>query len=844
MIRLCLLVLLTAAWSLACAGVARAATDLLAVSPGPDDFLLADAEAVFVLEASTDPAVVRAADDLRADIERVSGIRPARHDATGAPLPRSMVLAGVVGESPLLDRLTTAGKLDVNALAGAWESFVIAVVPDPLPGVESALVIAGSDRRGAIYGLYEVSAAIGVSPWHWWADVPVRKKSPLAVAAGTRRFGPPSVKFRGIFLNDEDWCLQPWAAKTFEPETGDIGPKTYAKIFELLLRLKANTVWPAMHPTTRAFNHYPRNKEVADAYAIVMGSSHAEPMLRNNVDEWTAPKEDYNYVANREGVLRYWEQRVAENGRYENIYTLGMRGIHDSNMVGPKSDAERIRALERIFADQRALIARHVRPDVEQVPQMFCAYKEVLDLYRQGLRVPEDVTIVWPDDNFGYVRNFAPPAERGRRGGFGVYYHLSYLGRPLAYLWLSTIPPALIWEEMHKAYEHGADRIWIANVGDLKPAEIGTEFFLQMAWDIDRWRPDNLADFLPEWTAREFGAEHAREIADILADYYRLNFQRKPEHLQWWLPRQPRQFSPLTDGEVQARLDAFAALRARVEALRPRIPAPAQDAFYQLVHYPVLGSALANRRFFEAERGNVDAARAAHARLAEETRYFNEDLAGGKWRGMLALEPADHQWASMRIAPWTPPETARPPVADPTPGSFIALRSGAFTSSEPRNGAAWTRIPGLGRMGEAVTVLPTTLASISVADAANTAPRIDYVIELPAAGEFDLQMQLLPTHPMRGAALRLAVAIDEGAPQLVSLEVGDGGPAWSQGVLNAVRVATTRITVDASGPHTLHVYGIDPGVVLDQLVIDLGGLTPTYLSPVTEQVEPAVPAGS
>ena len=322
-----------------------------------------------------------------------------------------------------------------------------------------------------------------------------RRRAELYVAAGTRRYGPPSVKYRGIFLNDEDWGLQPWAAKTFAPEEGGIGPKVYAKVFELLLRLKANTLWPAMHACTRPFNSFPEDARLADDYGIVMGSSHAEPMLRDNVGEWTAPPGDYNYVTNRAGVLRYWEERVAANGRCENIYTLGMRGIHDSPMVGPDTDAARIRTLEQIFADQRALLAKYVNPDVTQVPQAFTPYKEVLPLYREGLQVPDDVTIVWPDDNFGYIRQFPTPAEQKRAGGFGVYYHISYLGSPLAYLWLCTTPPALIWEEMSKAYDHGADRIWIVNVGDLKPGEIDTEFFLQMAWDIHRWRRDQPAGF-------------------------------------------------------------------------------------------------------------------------------------------------------------------------------------------------------------------------------------------------------------------------------------------------------------------------------------------------------------
>lgn len=862
----------------------------------PDDFVLAGptASAVFLVEPSLDPAVARAADDLRVDIERVSDVAPVlRHELSPDAGP-TLVLVAVAGRSPLLDRLAASGKLDLRTLVGAWESFVIAVVREPFPGIEQALVIAGSDRRGAIYGCYEISAAIGVSPWHWWADVPVRKQATIAIAAGTHRFGPPSVKYRGIFLNDEDWGLQPWAAKTFEPETGDIGPKTYAKVFELLLRLKANTVWPAMHPTTRAFNRDPRNKEVADAYGIVMGSSHAEPMLRNNVDEWTAPKEDYNYVTNRADVLRYWEDRVAANGRYENIYTLGMRGIHDSNMVGPKTDAERIRVLEQAFADQRALITQHARPEAgrvipdaprpgaatddarrirdnppyltrsDDIPQMFCAYKEVLDLYRQGLRVPDDVTIVWPDDNFGYIRNLATPAECARSGGFGVYYHLSYLGRPLAYLWLSTTPPALVWEEMHKAYTHGADRIWIANVGDLKPAEIGTEFFLQLAWNIDRWTPGTLPNFLREWAAREFGqgvavgaplvgAQGRRpatplqesqsqrtgasghtdpdEIAAVLADYYRLNFQRRPEHLQWWLPRQPRRFSALTDGEVQQRLDSFAKLRTRVENLRRRLPAAQQDSFFQLVHYPIVGSALANVRFFEAERGHLDVAQAANAELVGLTRFYNEELAGGKWRGIMALEPADQQWSSMRIAPWTPPDSPRPAVADPPPGTFIVLEPAACTSHPSPTGAAWTRIPGLGRTGEAVTVLPATAAAIDLAAAQASAARLEHTVTFPTSGEFTLQAYLLPTHPVAGTALRFAVALDDAAPQLVSLEIGDGGSEWAQAVLNATRIATTRLVVPQAGEHTLTVYGLEAGVVLDKIVIDLGGLTPSYLGP-------------
>jgi hypothetical protein len=803
--------------------------------PNPGDFaLVRDGRAATLVTSPDDFKVVSlAVNDLAADIKRVTGISPtvAAFPSVSGPA----VLVGTLGESPLINGLVDAGKLDVKDLRGAWESFVIATVANPLPGVPSALVIAGSDRRGTAFGVYELSQAIGVSPWYWWADVTPAKKSALFIAAGTRRFGPPSVQYRGIFINDEDWGLQPWAAKTFEPETADLGPKTYAKVCELLLRLKANTLWPGMHPSTKAFNHYPKNKQVADDYAIVMGSSHAEPMLRNNVGEWTAPKETYNYVANRDGVRGYWEQRMKENGKFENIYTLGMRGIHDSNMVGPKTDAERIATLEKIFADQRELIAKYSRWNPasgrvgsdaraenasggrvppESVPQMFCAYKEVLALYRQGLKVPDDVTIVWPDDNFGYVRNFASPEELKRPGGFGVYYHISYLGAPLSYLWLSTTPPALIWSEMSKAYDHGARKIWIANVGDIKPGEIGMEFFLQMAWDIKRWRHDNVQDYLPEWAAREFGPEVAPNVARVMDTYYQLNFARRPEHLQWWLRNETPRPSPLSRQEIDRRITAFSVLTVQAADLESRLRPGTADAYTQLVGYPVLGSALANFRYFYGELGDTERAQTADAQLREFTRHYNEDFAGGKWRGMTSLEPADQQFQSMRVYPWQMPGfRPKPAKTDLPPPVIDATRTASRTA---RGGGAWENLPGLG-----VSLLPSTLPAFDPAKLATGAPRLDYAVDFSAAGEWRVSFQLLPTHPIvPGRGLRLGVGLDDTAPQVAAYTGADGSAEWAQGVLNNYVTATATLQVPAAGPHTLRVYGIDPGVVLREFRLD------------------------
>jgi hypothetical protein len=659
---------------LACArpAAAQEASWVRDVYRAGDFELVHNQRAADVLVSTDDFKVVRiATDDFAIDVERVTGVRPSvRTEATG--LSQHAVLVGTLGKSPFIDRLAREGKLDAKSLRGRWESFLIATVKDPLPGVRTGLVIAGSDRRGTAFGVYELSQAAGVSPWYWWADVVPRHRRELFVVAGTRQMGPPSVKYRGVFLNDEDWGLQPWAAKTHEPETGDVGPKTYARLFELLLRLKANTVWPAMHEVTRAFNSDPRNRMVADDYAIVMGSSHAEPMLRNNVSEWKAKPEEYNYLTNPKGVRRYWEERVEENGRYENLYTLGMRGIHDSAIQGPKTQPERVKVLEQIFADQRAMLARHVNPDVTKVPQVFVPYKEVLSDYRKGLKVPEDVTIVYTDDNFGYIRSFPTSEERARPGGFGVYYHISYLGRPLSYLWLETTPPALVWEEMSKAYRNGARQFWVLNVGDLKPAEAVTEFFMQMAWDDRRWRRDNLHDFLKQWAAREFGRASAAEIASMMEEYYRLGFARKPEHLQWYMPGEPyrpSEFAHFDYGdEAGARLEAYDSLMSRASNLYTKIPAELRPAYYQLVLYPVRGATLNNRRVFAAEKAALYAAqgRASAAwwakqatdadRLADaETVFYNERLSGGKWRYIMSREMGPGQWKSMRS---TPPEIA------------------------------------------------------------------------------------------------------------------------------------------------------------------------------------------
>ena len=425
-----------------------------------------------------------------------------------APLPAELIVVGVLGKSAEIDKLVAARKLDAATVSGKWEAAVTTVVASPLPGVKRALVITGSDRRGAAFALFQISREMGVSPWTWWADVPVAHHTAVYVRAGVHVQASPSVQYRGIFLNDEDWGLRPWAAKKMDPTVdngkGNIGPNTYEHIFELLLRLHANSLWPAMHPGSLAFNAVPENAKLADKWGIVMGSSHSEALLRNNVGEWSEkapPAGDgpWNYQINADAMNAYWDKRLVENGKYENFYTVGLRGVHDSGLEATGSPQVKAKLVEDVMAEQRKLLAERVNPDLAKIPQIIWLYKESLDLYRVGMKVPDDVTLGWTDDNYGYIRELPNAEEQKRAGGSGVYYHVSYWGSPHDYLWLCTTPPALIQEEMTKAYDHNARKYWILNVGDLKPAEIDIDYFMQLATDEPKLAKMSQREWLTQW---------------------------------------------------------------------------------------------------------------------------------------------------------------------------------------------------------------------------------------------------------------------------------------------------------------------------------------------------------
>lgn len=794
----------------------------LAVSeiPVPGGFALAadGTSALVQYDPADHPVVAHAATDLSNDLTAVTGIRSQLNGQASSPAARQVVLIGTLGRNRIIDNLVKRGRLNVHELRGAWESFLIATVQNPLPGIRSALIIVGSDRRGTAYGVYELSEAIGVSPWTWWADVPAQQRKALWLAPGTRHFGSPSVKYRGIFINDEDWGLHPWAARTYEPETGGIGPKTYERVFELLLRLKANTLWPAMHRVSPPFNSNPANAKLADEYAIIMGSSHAEPMLRNNVGEWQDEPERFNYATNRDGVQAYWEERVRSNAPYENLWTVGMRGIHDSGMVGASAAPEKIALLERVIADQRSMLARHVGADLSRIPQMFMPYKEVLELYRAGLRIPGDVTIVWPDDNFGYIRQFPNDAERKRPGGSGIYYHLSYLGAPLAYLWLSTTPPALIQEEMTRAWDAGARTLWIANVGDIKPAEIGISLFLEMAWNIDRWRDRGQHKFLADWARRTFGSRQAQEIGAILDIHFSLNSERRPEHLQWWLPGERPRRSLLSERQIASRLSRFDELTAALDRIAPDVPPQQADAFFQLVSYPIRAAADANRRYFSAERyarlidthptearAAAGSAAEADARIKALTRRFNEEIAGGKWRYIMAEEPADNLWPRFRLSPLSLPAPGLNGAAlpMPAPASMPPDPCSVAAGQLPAGARGWRAYQGLGRGGR--TLVATTAGA-----------KLDLHITVPSGCR--LALGLLPTFPTEGTAFTVRASVNDGPVSEAQIPREVETAPWAQGVLDNRLVVPLGVPIPP-GSHRLTLSTEQPGLALDEVVL-------------------------
>ena len=707
------------------------------------------------------------------------------------------IIVGTVDKSPLI----AATGVDISDLKSKNQAFLISVLPG------GRLLVAGSDSPGTAYGIMELSRLIGVSPWEWWADVTPEKKEAFHLAADYKMVQSPSVEYRGIFINDEDWGLMPWSSLNYEPwyKPGRIGPQTNERIFELLLRLRANTYWPAMHECSVPFFLTPGNREAAEKFGIYIGGSHCEPMACSTAGEWSRRgKGDYDYVKNSSSVCHFWEERLKEVSEQEILYTVGMRGVHDGQMQGAKTVEEQKAVLERVLKDQRDLLRKYVNKDVEAIPQVFIPYKEVLDIYRAGLEVPEDVTLMWCDDNYGYIKHFPMEVERTRKGGNGVYYHASYWGRPHDYLWLGTFSPALLYQQMKEAYDRGIQKIWILNVGDIKPIEYQTELFLDMAWNIDQVIEEGVSGHLCNFLKREFGEAIGEDLLPVMMEHYRLSYIRKPEFMGNTREEEYHTNAyrivkdmPWSRSYINKRLEDYQVISDKVEKLASRIQQDRQDAYFQLIKYPVQATAEMNKKMLYAQFArhgemNWNKSDAAYDSIASLTRIYNIGIRNnGKWHRMM-----DHQPRRLPVFEPVDRSSVETPMLEDSPGLY------------KWNGAEYSA-------GDAVSCEGLGYEEKAVMLEKNKELSFDFG-ECPG-DSVEVEIRLLPNHPIHGGQLRFSVSIDKKNAQTVSYETQGRSEEWKENVLRNQAIRRVVLPVKKRKKHNLTIKALDEGVVIDQI---------------------------
>ena len=764
---------------------------IVSVQGKQKDFVLQSGRPVAIACSGSEAPVVRTSLDLLSrDLQTVLSATAHIDTNTGN------ILVGTIGQSKLIEQ---AG-IDISALKNKKQAFMLAVSED------GKLVVAGSDSHGTAYGILEISRLLGVSPWEWWADVTPEKKEMFRLSSNFRELQSPSVEYRGIFINDEDWGLMPWSNKTYEPSDvkGEIGPRTNERIFELLLRLRANTYWPAMHECTLPFFLTKGNREAAKKYGIFMGASHCEPMACNAAGEWKIRgKGAYDYVNNSPAVYQFWENRVKEVAGQEILYTLGMRGVHDGKMQGAKTVEEQKAVLNRVFVDQRGLLEKYVNKDVTQVPQVFIPYKEVLDIYHAGLQVPEDVTLMWCDDNYGYIRHFPTAEERARKGGNGVYYHVSYWGRPHDHLWLSTMSPSLIYQQMKQAYDQGIQKMWILNVGDIKPAEYQIELFMDMAWNLDKVSSEGVTAHLKHWLERELGTSCAKTILSVMQEHYRLAHIRKPEFMGNTREEEKNpvyrvvKALPWSEREINERLNAYSELSETVEKAASKVPAGRQSAYFELVKYPVQAATQMNRKLLYAQLARHDKedwekSDAAYDSIAALTQHYNS-LENGKWNRMMDFKPRKLPVFNRveRKAATAPMTADRKAVCQ-------------WNAAEAKKGNAIV-CEGLGYESKAAEIKKGDALTFSFGNLKTDSVEGD--------------IRLLPNHPVHGDKLRFTVSLDGAEPEVIAYETKGRSEEWKENVLRNQAIRKIVLPVTGKKSHQLVIKALDEGVILDQVML-------------------------
>ncbi|QIK55455.1 glycosyhydrolase [Dysgonomonas sp. HDW5B] len=786
--------------------------------------LAVDGRPVSILTDDSDyKGVLRAVNDLKEDFRKVTGNTPQQGAAKFA------LIIGTVGKSATIDKLIQTGKIEAKDLTGKNEKYILKTVMNPIDGVDAALVIGGSDKRGTIYGIYELSSQIGVSPWYYWADVPVVNQKNLYVKPGTYTEGEPAVQYRGIFLNDEAPALTGWSKATF----GGFNHQFYEKVFELILRLKGNFLWPAMWGSA-FYDDDPLNGPLADEYGIVMGTSHHEPMALAQQDWKRRGEGAWDYKKNGEVLRKFWTSGIERAKDWESLITIGMRGDGDE----PMSEESNIDLLQKIVKDQRTIISKVTGKKAETVPQVWALYKEVQDYYDKGMRVPDDITLLLCDDNWGNVRKLPDLNAPKRKGGYGMYYHFDYVGGPRNYKWINVSQVQRIWEQMNLTYQYGVDKIWVVNVGDLKPMEYPISFFLDMAWNTNRFNADNLVQHTEEWCAQQFGEKYAKESARLINLYTKYNRRVTPELLN------EKTYSLKNYNEFETVVNDYRNLVIDAMRLYNVIPNNYKDAFDQLVLFPInacsnlyeMYFAVAKNRYY-AEIQDVqanywaDKAKECFERDSILTVHYNQNISGGKWAHMMDQIRIGYTY-------WQQPEKSVMPrveyiattmevkekVFSETDG-YVSIEAEHFTRQKNGNNISWKVIPDLGKTLSAITTFPVTAIP---KEGDNV--YLEYDVNLTSTGNARLIVLLSPTLNFNSnKGLRYAVSIDGGEEQVVNFNQTFTERERENWVANSIIESITNFRIDKSGLHTIRFRVLDPGIVLQKIMLDLGGLKPSYL---------------
>ena len=795
-----------------------AAEQFVVFQPSADVLSLKDASISF--DAKEHSCVQRAVANLQQDFKRVTG-------KSGVTGQSGNILIGTVGVNKQIDQWVKAGEL--RNLKGKTEKYIIKTIGDQL-------VIAGSDKRGTVFGIYELSQQIGVSPWYYWADVPVEKHDAIYIKKGEYTDGEPSVRFRGLFLNDEAPCLTTWVKNTFGTDYGD--HRFYEKVFELILRLKGNFLWPAMWGWA-FYADDPENSKVADEMGVIIGTSHHEPMARNhqeyarNRNKWGA----WNYQTNKENLDRFFREGIERMEGTDDIVTIGMRGDGDEAM----SENADTKLLENIIDNQRRIIKEVTGKSADKTTQVWALYKEVQDYYDAGLRVPDDVMILISDDNWGDIRRVPTAAERARKGGWGIYYHVDYVGAPRNTKWLNVTQTQQMFEQLSLAYDFGIQRMWILNVGDLKPMEYPIQLFMDMAWNPKDYTVQTVTDH----TRRFFQSVLSGSLAEEAADIYNRNCQYMarvtPEMLD------ARTYN-ITTGEWRQVADDYQRLELRALRLYDQIPVEARDFYRQLILFPVQAMAnLYDMYYAQAMNQYLAASKNPDANLwADKVKQcfrrdsllcaaYNTDIAGGKWNGMMIQKHIGYRsWNDNFRADMLPRTTS---VDDGSAGGYtfeakdgyVAMEAEHYYSATAPEGTGWTVYPYYGRTRSAVALTPYTA---SVGNAALT-----YQFTLPA------ESSKIKVHVVTKSTLdflnvggfEYAVSLDGGEAQVVNFNktLVDRQPymysEYYPAVASRVVEKVVELPLTPKDVHILTIQPKHPGIVFEKIVIDAGGYQSQFL---------------